>query len=184
MARYKTFTNGGSLLPGDLNSIEDDYEQAFSAYKHILGGVGLIAGSTAASTLTLPNSTTGVTDNGVAVVYLNPADYAAAPRTTYFNISASCAVNATAPAATFTIGLYPVTAVAGATGVIGATLGTVVAGSTIAFPTPALSTLSNGTSGDFAAPAAGYYALGVVVSATTAAASFVSLQTRLRVRQV
>jgi hypothetical protein len=40
MARVKTFTNGGSLLPSDLNAIEDDYEFAFSTYKDIADRLG------------------------------------------------------------------------------------------------------------------------------------------------
>lgn len=38
MARVKTFTNGGGLLPSDLNSIQDDYETRAEALA-IAGGV-------------------------------------------------------------------------------------------------------------------------------------------------
>jgi hypothetical protein len=74
---------------------------------------------------------------------------------------ASVTTNNTAPAQTITTGLYPMT-VTTATW----TAGTVVSGSTAAIVTPGASATTTGTSGDFAFPADGAYALGVIVSGT------------------
>ena len=63
MARFKTFSNGGSVLPGDLNSIEDDHDIAFSSYKALGVGVervSVIGSSAAAATYPL-----GVQDGAV-----------------------------------------------------------------------------------------------------------------------
>jgi hypothetical protein len=119
------------------------------------------------------------TGSGSGVVYIDPADIAYGALTTKYRVQASCLTNATAPAITFTVGLYPVSAVAGGAGAVSITLGTVATGSTVVFTTPSSSTRSNGNSGDFAAPAAGYYALGVVASGSQAANSNAFISARL-----
>jgi hypothetical protein len=66
----------------------------------------------------------------LAPVRSNPADYPVpAGRTAQMRVVHTVMTNATAPAITFTAGLYPVT-VAGGAGVITATIGTVVTNST------------------------------------------------------
>lgn len=132
--------------------------------------------STAAATLFLPaGSNTALaaatTLSPLSVVYIDPADIAVTGATTQLEVDAICLTNATAPAITFTVGLYPISAVAGGADVITMTAGTVQAGSTVAFASPTASTRSRTLSGVFTAPAAGYYALGVVLSGTTAASS-------------
>jgi hypothetical protein len=194
MARVKTFVNGGSLLPGDLNSIQDDYETAFSTYKS--GTIERFASSAAA-----PVAGTYVLHGGtgagqLAVVpvtlanyrpfYIDPADFTAGSRTNKLRLRAQLFTNAVAPATNWTVGLYPVATYGGASGAEPtiATLGAVVAGSTIAFNAPGVTSQSQGNSGDFTAPAAGYYVFAVVNSGAAAAGAVVGVRSVLQVRQV
>lgn len=149
----------------------------------------VVPAATAASTLFLPESgaaglAAATTDSPLAVVYVDPADNSIAGLTTKYRVNAVCFTNATAPAANFTVGLYPITANAGGAGAITMTNGAVVTGSTILFTAPALSTQNQNNSGDFTGLAAGYYALGVVISAITAASSRVVLSAKLSVHNV
>jgi hypothetical protein len=63
-----------------------------------------------------------------------------------------------------------------------ATVGSVIAGSTVAINTP--TTQIAGNSGDFTAPAAGFYLFGVVNSGNAAAGSMQAVRAALQVRQV
>lgn len=110
------------------------------------------------------------------VIYLDPADW---PAGTTLRIRAIALVNDAAPATTFTFGLYPITTNGGAAANVTALFGTVVTGSTVAVTTPAANSQTVVTTGDFAAPAAGYYALGVVVAANMAANSSVGVRATL-----
>ena len=145
--------------------------------------------STAAATLFLPEGSgsglaAATTLSPLAVVYLDKADFAYGSLTTKYRVRATCLTNATAPTQTFTVGLYPITANDGGSDAITMTAGTVTSGSTVAFTTPALSTQNQGNSGDFTAPNAGYYALGVVISGTTAASSRVQIAASVQARAV
>jgi hypothetical protein len=98
-------------------------------------------------------------------------------------IRAQAVVNGTAPARTITCGLYPVSSATGGTDSIQVTLGTVVAGSTVAFASPSAASLNQGNSGDFTIPADGFYALGFnlaggVITANSRVAVNVHLQQR------
>lgn len=191
MARFKTFTNGGSILPGDINAIEDDYESAFSSYRDVTLVISrAVAPITIASTwMLLPGNTQFIVPGDTAAiaygaVRLDPADYAASPRTTKYRLRAGCFVNAVAPAITFTLGLYPVATWGGASGAapIVQTLGAVVSGSTVAFATPPVGE-SHATGADFTAPAAGWYVVaaalsGSAMTANSQAAFSVALQRR------
>lgn len=77
--------------------------------------------------------------------------------------------NDVAPGATFTVGLYPFSrpSTSGGSGVLIYQPGTVIAGSTVTFTTPGADGAFNGTSGDFALPAPGHYALGFVMTLPT-----------------
>lgn len=146
-------------------------------YRQLIPWRGVvIPTATAAATLFLPvggsaGLAAGTTNSPLSVVYLDPVDMDLTGYTTKYRVRAVCLTDAVAPAVTFTVGLYPISAVAGGADAITMTAGTVQSGSTVAFASPALSTRSQGNSGDFTAPAAGYYALGVVISGTTAASS-------------
>lgn len=74
---------------------------------------------------------------------------------------------------TFTLGLYPYSATAGAGGTISNTLGSVVSGSNgAAWVNPGTSATSYAVGSLFSFPSTGIYCLGLVISATTAANSF------------
>ncbi len=190
MARVKTFINDGSLLPGDLNSLQDEYEHAFASYKTLARGSYRFDAPGAGTFLLGENlgsgggRTASSSEGGIVAIHLDPADYAAGARVVKGRIRASALVNATAPAANYTVGLYPVTAAAGAAGVVSVTLGTLVAGTTVALTGLAAGSLNQVGSGDFNLPAAGWYALGVVTSAASAAGSSVAVRAALQLRQV
>jgi hypothetical protein len=98
-------------------------------------------------------------------------------------VDAICCVNNTAPTATFTVGLYPVTKGAGAAGLSIWSLGTVVSGSTVVFTTPAASSITRTTSGSITIPSNGMYVLGVTTtSATIATSSLVNITAYLEQR--
>lgn len=191
MARYKTFANGGDLLPADLNSIEDDHDLAFSTYKLVGGSdrASLIGASAAAATYPLGAQEAAVTAaadgvGGRSIFYLDPADWAAGSvvsRTTKLRVRAWVVPNSTQPNTTFTVGLYPVTGSSGADP--DATLGTVVTGSTVALSSFTNSTPKQGNSGDFTCPAAGFYALAVVLAGSSAASSATLVAAALQMRQ-
>jgi hypothetical protein len=149
----------------------------------------VIPTATAAATLFLPEGASsglaaGTTNSPLSVVYLDPADVALTDFTTKYRVRAVCLTDAVAPAVTFTVGLYPITAVAGGNDVITMTAGAVVAGSTVAFATQAASTRGQNNSGDFTAPAAGWYALGVVISGLTATNSREVISACLQARNI
>lgn len=118
------------------------------------------------------------------VFYFDPADYGGiGGLTTKCRLRAFAFANDVAPTGNYTLGLYPVTrpATSGGAGVDIYTLGTVVAGSTVAFTTPAADSANQGNSGDFTAPAAGFYVIGMVTTATVAASSHLHVGARLQV---
>ena len=119
-----------------------------------------------------------------AIIYLNPTDYPTVNGvTTKLRISATISTNPTAPGCSFTFGLYPLTRNGGGLATITWTVGTVISGSQPAqFVTPALNTLTNTKGTDFAIPAAGMYAIGVITSATSAAASYTNMNAILQYR--
>lgn len=128
--------------------------------------------------------TSGVSDtSGKPFLYLDPADYAVSGLTTKYRFRAAVATNATAPAITYTFGLYPVTTAGGA-GTQAFTLGTVTSGSTVAIASPSASTVTGGTGSDFTPPSAGGYVLGVQLSGAPAANSRNFLYLALQVHHV
>lgn len=120
--------------------------------------------------------------NGLPIVFvLDPADHAVSGLTTNFRLKASMITNPTAPAANFTLGLYPISSVGGGTSTIQITVGTVVSGSTVARNTPAGSSKFDDETADFTIGSSGTYALGVATSATLAANSATLITVRLEV---
>lgn len=193
MARLKTFADGGSLLSGDMNNIEDDYEYAFSTYKVVMRRNGAFPAASSTSQILATNAVLATAGTmtaalGDTVHYMDPAWFNVTTpntRTTKFNVRAFCMIGGTAPATTLTVGYYPVTFnAAGAAAFNTVTLGTVTSGSTVAFASPGTNTQNQGSSGDFTAPAAGWYALGVASSGSTAASSISTIFAFLEMRQV
>jgi hypothetical protein len=120
----------------------------------------------------------------IVLIYIAAADFPCfsdeKPR---LRIRSQIAVNDVAPTGNYTVGLYPVTrpATSGAAGLNIYTLGTVVVGSnTATATTPAADSLTSLVSDPFDIPADGFYALGVVTTATVAASSLVHINAQLQ----
>jgi hypothetical protein len=147
-----------------------------------------IAAATAANTMILGFNnwaTSGSNTTGVIPTFnFDPTHYAVTNRTTRLRLLATLMTNATAPAANFTFGFYPISSVAGAAGGISHTVGTVVSGSTVLFTAPTASTRNNGISTSFSAPTANYHGIGLVLSAATAASSYAMLTAILQIQNV
>jgi len=180
----RTFVNGGNIDYTNLAStVQVDY-------KMLERGGGQL-GSGAAATVylfgpTFPTAmTVGTAGSVVCAFRLDPADFPAGARSVKYRVRAQLVVNATASATTHTVGLYPISAFGGGSGAIPNinTLGAVVAGSTVALSSAVASSSPEGNSGDFSAPAAGYYCL-AVNSGGTSANSLITLLAELQVRQV
>jgi len=125
-------------------------------------------------------------DLATTALEFDPADWAAGGRSTMMRLRGSCVVNAVAPAATLTISLFPVTTTGGASGVaptitaVGGAVGGV--GGSVVIVSPAASSTTRFQI-EFAAPAAGIYALGAICSRAVATGSSCALLGRLQVRQ-
>lgn len=182
--RYVSFTVGEDTVGEQVTSaqIKDativDADLASpnnSAYKTLVDWrYGVLADTVTAGTYVMFDGMVLPTANSspFAAVYLDPADHAVTGLTTRYRVRGVWITNTqAAPAITCTFGLYPVATAAGAADVVSMTLGTVVTGSTAAIASPAVSTRNQAVSGDFTAPAAGYYALSVVTSGTPVADS-------------
>jgi hypothetical protein len=190
MAAIKTFSNGGTLLPGDLNAICTDYEGAYGFKKHLLSATALLE-APGAATFLLGAGSVGVEHTaagaGLSAFYLNPADYEESSvnkRTVKLTLQATCVTNAVAPAVTFTVGLYPVSSSAGAEKKVEVGLGTVISGSTAVFASPGKETQTEAASSSFTCPTAGLYALAVVVSGSAAPKSAAAVRAALQMSQI
>lgn len=116
---------------------------------------------------------------------INTSELAVSGLTTKLNLQVTCMTNATSVGTTtFTTGLYPVSAVAGATDAASITIGSVTSGSAITFVNPSTSTITTSTSGDFDIPTTGLYVLAETHTVQPASDSFVSLVYTLRYRHV
>lgn len=186
---YKKLNLAGKILGTDIaeKTIEetDMMSPNNAVYRVIQTGFGQFGAVTPAATYiigagnVISNASNSATSP--VLVYLDPADWEVNAKAVKYRVRAQVYTNATAPAVTLTFGLYPVSTVAGAVGGITVTLGTVTSGSTVAIATPSASTKNQGNSGDFTAPAAGHYALGVVTSGgSTAASSWTVISAQLQ----
>lgn len=132
-----------------------------------------------------PAGVTGVgTLDPANVIYIDPADYPTVNGlTTQLRIRAIVEANDVAPGGAFTFGLYPVTrpATSGGAGVVIYTMGTVIAGSTVAV-TPAADSQNNLVGSDFSIPAAGFYVIGFVAAAAVATSAHVHISASLQLR--
>jgi hypothetical protein len=138
---------------------------------YVLGPNGILASGTSGTTPML-------------VIPFNPTVYAVAGKTTTMRLLTNVTANGTVSVVTITFGLYPISSAGGNVGSVSYTLGTVVAGSTVAYVNPAINTHVANASGDFAAPANGNYMLGFTTSATLAANATYGLQVFLQIKHV
>lgn len=117
-------------------------------------------------------------------IHFAAGDYTVASKTQKLRVRAQLIGNAIAPGVTFTIGMYPIDAIAGAPGQFTFTVGTVVPGSTVVFATPGIGADLEANSGDFTIPADGRYVLAAAVSGAMAANSVVGISAQLQTHHV
>lgn len=156
-----------------------------SAYRTIFSGGpnqqnGTVAASTRYFVATEKEIEATATNGRALLFYFAKADYEVAGKTQKLRLRAQTITGTTAPAVTYTFGLYPLSSVSGGT----FTVGSVASGSTVAFATPSGNTLNQANSGDFTIPADGYYAVGIVISGSTAAGSANGFSFQLQTRSV
>lgn len=188
---YHDHTPGrGVLIPtegladGSVTSVKLasglDTSLLYGVYRNVQFASGIFPASGGAITVLLstspPQAVLAVAAAGGAkssAFYLDPADYVVSGKTTTLRIRQTIIANATAPAVTFTAGLYPIASWGGGAGVEPtiATVSTVVASSTSALVNPAASGPTVGVSSEFVFPSAGWYALGVAQSGSPAGAN-------------
>lgn len=153
-----------------------DYESAFSSWKHVFGGYGLIASGWTGTLQTVQ----------LYPFYLKASEFTAGARTTSLFLRLSLFANAVSTGALTTVtgGLHALTAVAGSSGLVTTTYnGTAVSGSTTPAVVLATSSPLQDVSGEFAVPANGWYNLAVKGNATAAANSAVGYRMDLMVHQ-
>jgi len=121
----------------------------------------------------------------IKIIHIAAADYPTVDgKTAKLKLKVNLAVNDVAPTGNYTFGLYPITrpATSGGTGLDIYTAGTVTASSTVLFTAPAVDSLQTGSSSDFALPADGFYAIGVLTTATVANSSHLHMAAYLMMR--
>lgn len=128
---------------------------------------------------------TGVTETSLPYFYFVNADYTVANKTLKFRLRSQILVNGTKPTVKFTFGLYPIATVKSAGGEnLKLGVGSVVTGSAVSINEPAIESLNNAVTSDFAAPSDGYYLLGMATNATMPENSFVDLSSQLQLHWV
>lgn len=183
----RTFLNSGTIDETNVPNLS----AAFTYWKTIVWGSGLLT-ATAASTYFMPTGPTASVQTLAGGVpagwafYINPADWLANSRTTKLRVRWTLNINAVAQTGSMTAGLYPITLPFGGSSAqapLVATVGTVVAGSTVSFVTPGANSYTVTESSEFNAPSAGVYIFGVGTT-TLAASSQHILTGHLQMRQV
>lgn len=156
-------------------------ESATQSYRVIFSGRARFDAQTATTTGLNEGAANapGGSSGGANPFYFDPADY---PAHAKLRVKTSVLTNDVAPAANFTGGLYPITTPGGAAATVTAPFGTVTSGSTAAVTTPALDSKNITASTDFTPPSAGWYALGLVISANMAASSAAFVRLTLEVK--
>lgn len=198
MGRIKTFTDGGTLLPGDLNSIQDDYETSFSAWKE----TGLSAFYSFGSSAVLgtyqmfPNSTlfggigsglaVASTDGYTCVFHFDSNDYFSSPRTVKMRVRATLLTNGTASGVNFTakLGFGVNTVGSGAAQSRISPSGGYVSSLNSLFTTPAANSRLQSVTSEINAISADYCIFACDVSGTMAANSVATIKARIQVRQI
>lgn len=176
----QTITNGETTTAPSQDAIFDALA-ARVAYRRLFSGRNRFDAQTATTTgLAETGASSGAgSGGGTNVFYLDPADW---PAGATLRIRVTVVTNDTAPAASFTAGLYPVTTPGGGVATVTSPFGTVVTDSTAVVTTPSANTDNVAVSTDFTPPAAGYYALGVVISANMTVASSAAVRIQLDVK--
>lgn len=121
-----------------------------------------------------------------SAIYLDPDDWVGASRLLKYRLRATAITNAVAPTASYALSLNPVATWGGVsgTGATIATIGSIVAGSTLTFTTPAASGPTAVQVAEFDPPVAGFYTLSVVQTGAAAAGSLVTFIATVSAHQV
>lgn len=162
---------------------------SYSQYKTLTVAAGSITAGIVAGTYAIPFGDAVQPAAGslypISTINLVAADFPSVDgKAAKLRIRAQLYTNDVAPTGNYTIGLFPITrpGTSGGAGLNIYTLGTVVPGSNGAtFTTPTADGLHSAVSADFALPADGHYALGVVTTATVAASSHIHLVVTLQI---
>lgn len=178
---------------GKLNAtVRADWEHTYSAWKRLNTGAYTFNAAGAAGTFLLPGAGASTSGEGAGIgvsgstrtatntVYLDPADFAAGPRTVGFRLRCFAWTGNTAPAATFTARLLSAATPTGTSSV--SATNSAVAGTDVVFTTPAANTMTTSV-GTAVALAAGYYVLACNLSAAMAASSSTLIVAHLEYRQ-
>lgn len=201
MARVKSFVYGpgsgtSTLLPADLNSIEDAYELGFSTWKDIgvverhgiigpgsVAGTYLLSGASPAPALIVPTNTQPLITQDFE---FDEDAFLAAPRATFIRLRCSLFTNGTAPGANFTVSVYNASLNTNGGFVYVSSVGLIATGPV--FTAPALNTQTQAVSAGVQISGGAFIGvplvIGVLVSGTTAANSQVQIISRLQMRQV
>lgn len=191
-ARIYSDTSSGNMrllavFPGGLVvpfAYEDPTVQAVK--RTLFGGRAILNAVTAQTTSINEAGTNAIsgTSGGLSAIYIDPADFPLSGRSVKISIDLEIITNSTAPVCTFTVSLVPLSLPTGAAGAVSLTAGSSVSGSSAAVASPAANSTNHASSGDFAIPTAGYYAIQLVVSANMAASSAVAVRATLRSRNL
>lgn len=158
-----------------------------SVFHRLASVVGQIGSAATAATRILGAGTGGIITSGAAssvsfplFVPIFAADFSVSGKTAKLRVRAALSANAVTPTGNYTVGLYPVSSVGGASASGNSTtVGTVVASTTVLFSGPTASTLASGVSSEVSLPSDGWYVLGVVSSGTVATGSSVVIAAHL-----
>lgn len=152
-AVYRTVLSGGIYIPG-----------------------GVATGTYIPGVAALVDSVTSIQSVADAVINIASASYAVTGKTTYMRLRVNMATNATSLSTSVVkTGLYPVSSCAGASsGVLTATLGTVVSGSQVTHGASWSSGATGDVSSDFALPSNGPYVVGVNIATASTPANHTS----------
>ena len=152
------------------------------AYRNVLSVASGLANTTPSTVRVFTISGGLVPDNfssigpsgGPAAIWVDPADYTVASKTSKFRLRAQVVTGVSTPTAVFTFSLYEVSPGAGNWQIDSA------AGSTIAITGSSTNTVHQDKTADFNIPSAGYYAIGISTNVTMTAP--VSLNAQLQQR--
>lgn len=172
---------------------KDVVEPAFSGWKPLIpqrgGGSGNTSKAAGTYLLGMGNGlldSTNFFSYAINPEYIDPADLVAGSRTAQFRVRAQVLCNQQAPGITFTFGLYTLTLNSGAAGQSNMYTPSLVAGSTVAFASPAASSSNVSASAAFSLPggAARTCVLGVTLSGSLSGNASTDLLAGLYYKQV
>lgn len=175
--KTKTFANSGSLLPADLNTIQDDLGNATAANPAFWKTIKITGGqpNISAGTFLMYHQwalifAPGDPGSALCAIYIDTTDFTVGSLTTKYRLKISLSTNQVSPGSNFNFGLNPVTAWNGASGVNNgiSSIGSDVPGSSTTIPNPLANTRTTVYSSEFPINTTGFYAFSVVQGALDA----------------